>query len=51
MIIIVLIAVKKIGKKYLKNLSKYLGIIPHRKHKNVKHCLVKKLKKKKLNKK
>ena len=40
-----------IGKKYLKNLSKYLGIIPHRKHKNVKHCLVKKLKKKKLSKK
>jgi hypothetical protein len=38
-----------IGKKYLKNLSKYLGVIPHKKHKIVKHCLVKKLKKKKLN--
>ena len=40
-----------IGKKYLKNLSKYLGAMPHKKHKIVKNCLVKKLKKKKLNKK
>ena len=40
-----------IGKKYLKNLSKYLGVIPHKKHKIVKHCLVKRFKKKKLNKK
>jgi len=40
-----------IGKKYLRNLSKYLGVISHRKHKIVKHILVKKLKKKKLNKK
>jgi hypothetical protein len=40
-----------IGKKYLNNLSKYLGVIPHKKHKIVKHCLVKKSKKKKLNKK
>ena len=38
-----------IGKKYLKNLSKFLGIISHKKHKIVKHYLVKKLKKKKLN--
>lgn len=36
-----------IGKKYLKNLSKYLGVITHKKHKIAKHCLVKKLKKKK----
>lgn len=40
-----------IDKKYLRNLSKYLGVISHRKHKIVKHILVKKLKKKKLNKK
>jgi hypothetical protein len=40
-----------IGKKYLKNLSKFLGVVPHKKHKIIKHCLVKKLKKKKLNKK
>lgn len=38
-----------IGKKYLKNLSKFLGVISHKKRKIVKHCLVKKLKKKKLN--
>lgn len=36
-----------IGKKYLKNLSKYLGVKSHKKHKILKNILIKKLKKKK----
>lgn len=36
-----------IGKKYLKNLSKYLGVKSHKKHKILKNILIKKYKKKK----